>query len=65
MKRIISTVLIVASLLLVMTSCGKFTCDLCGDEKKGKQHKEEVLGEEVVICDDCYEELESLSDWFD
>ncbi len=64
MKKIILAVLIVASLLATLTSCGKFTCDICNDEQRGKKHKEEVFGEEVVICDDCYEDLENLADIF-
>ena len=64
MKKIVLAMLIVASLLATMTSCGKFTCDICGDEKSGKKHKEEVFGEEVVICKDCYEDMEDLADLF-
>jgi ribosome-binding protein aMBF1 (putative translation factor) len=38
---------------------------LCGEEKSGKKHEEEVMGQDVVICDDCYDELEDLGDDFE
>jgi ribosome-binding protein aMBF1 (putative translation factor) len=46
----------------LLTACGKFECDFCGKEKSGKKHKEELMGKEVVICDECYKELEELAD---
>ena len=60
MKRKISTILIVVAIALTMTACGKFTCDFCGEEKNGKNYKSEMLGEEVVICQDCYNELREI-----
>ena len=62
MKKIVLSIFTLVALTLTLTSCGKFTCDLCGDEKSGKKHEEEVLGESVVICDDCYEDLDDLGD---
>ena len=62
MKRLICVFLLVVMLASLLTACGKFECDLCGEEKSGKKHKEELLGEEVVICNDCYKELEELAD---
>ena len=60
MKKIICTALLTLAMVASLVSCGKFTCDGCDEEKKGKKHEIEVLGEEVVLCDDCYEELEEL-----
>ena len=65
MKKIIISIFTLVSLTFVLTSCGKFTCDLCDEEKRGKKHEEEVFGESVVICDDCYEDLEDLGDALD
>lgn len=60
MKKIICSVLVLVSALFVLASCGKFTCDACGEEKSGKKHEFEVMGETGTICDDCYEELEEM-----
>ena len=62
MKKIISLLLVVVALATMLTACGKFECELCGKEKSGKKHKVEVLDEEAVICEDCYEELQELED---
>lgn len=61
MKKKIIVLLCAASTVLSLAACGgKFTCDLCGEEKSGKKHTSEVLGEEVTICDDCYGDIEDL-----
>ena len=62
MKKIISSVIVLLSVLVALTSCSKFTCDLCEEEKIGKKHETEFLGREVVICDDCYDDLEELEE---
>ncbi len=62
MKNLVKVLLLVVVLATMLTACGKFTCDTCGKEKSGKQHKSEVFGEEVVMCDDCYDDLEKLAD---
>lgn len=64
MKRLISILLLVVVLATMLTACGKFTCDMCGEEKTGKKHEESMLGETVVICDDCYKALEDLAGAF-
>ncbi len=60
MKKIIMAVLVVASLLATLTACGKFVCDGCGEEKSGKKHTQSIFGEEIVICDDCYDEIDDI-----
>ncbi len=62
MKKIISAVLVVVSLLatITLTACGKFVCDGCGEEKSGKKHTQSIFGEEIVICDDCYDEIDDI-----
>ena len=62
MKKIICSIVLVLATMLLLVGCGKFTCELCGEEKSGKQYTEEILGEEVVYCSDCHEELEELGD---
>ena len=62
MKKIIALVLAVMLLVTCLVACGgKFTCDMCGEEKSGKKHEESMLGESIVICDDCYKALEDLA----
>ena len=47
-------------------SCGeKFICSLCSEEKTGKKYEEDLLGEKVAICKDCYEGLEELAKAFE
>ncbi|MBR3995637.1 MAG: hypothetical protein IKI97_10200 [Clostridia bacterium] len=62
MKKIIVLALtgILAAGMLV--SCGKFTCDLCSEDKVGKKYKEDFMGEEITICNDCHKELKELRD---
>ena len=61
MKRLICVFLLVVMLASLLTACGKFECDFCGEEKTGKKYERELLGQEVDICKDCYEELEELA----
>ena len=61
MKKLICVLLLVVVIATMLTACGKFKCDFCGEEKTGKKYEREMLGEEVVICKDCYEELEELA----
>ena len=53
-KRKFLAVLLATVSILSLTGCGKFTCDMCGEEKSGKKHEETLLGESITICDDCY-----------
>ena len=62
MKRVFGIVLLVALLVTMLVGCGKFKCDLCQKEKSGKKHNEEILGQEVVYCDDCYNGLKGIAD---
>lgn len=66
MKKLLCTLILAATLATALAGCGaKFTCDLCNEEKSGKQYKEEVFGQEVIYCADCYEDLQNLGDLFD
>lgn len=60
MKQKISVMLLVMIATLSLTACGKFTCDLCGEEKSGKSYSMELLGEKVTICNDCYQGLKDF-----
>ena len=58
MKKFLSILFVVVT-VLALTACGKFTCNLCNQEKSGKKHTEEILGEKVTICDDCYGKIKN------
>ena len=60
MKKLICVLLVVVMMATLLTACGKFKCELCGEEKSGKKYEGEVLGEKVVYCDECYKELQEL-----
>ena len=66
MKKLISLTALAVLLAVFLCACGKFTCDICGEEKTGKKHKMEVdiLDTEVVYCDDCYNALDELAGVF-
>lgn len=55
MKRIVTLALAGIMAVGMLASCGKFTCDLCGEEKSGKKYETEMLGTKITICKDCHE----------
>lgn len=65
MKKLISLIALFATLTVLLCGCGKFECDLCGEEKSGKKYEGELMGEEVVYCKDCREALEELAEMFE
>ncbi len=69
MKKILALVLalvMILSLALTITSCGKkVPCTSCGEEySENKMEKEEILGETIYMCPDCMDALENLGDLF-
>ena len=60
MKKKISLVLAMIMVSLSLTACGKFTCDMCGQEKSGKNYSVEVMGEKASVCKECYDEIKEL-----
>lgn len=60
MKKMISAILITAALLLSLTSCGKFTCELCGKETREKKNEVEFVGQKMTVCADCVEDINEL-----
>ncbi len=61
-KQIV-TVLMTIALLLCLTACGSksFECDICNEEKTGKSYKAEQMGEEITVCESCYNQLKELT----
>ena len=62
MKKKATALLLVIATALTLTACGKFTCDMCGQEKSGKSYTTEVLGEKITICKDCHDDIQELRD---
>ena len=60
MMKKLTALLMVVIMALSFTACGKFVCGLCGQEKFGKKHEKNVLGYEIVICNDCQKDIDSL-----
>jgi uncharacterized lipoprotein YehR (DUF1307 family) len=65
MKKFALVLAMVSLLSVLLCGCGKFTCDICREEKTGKRYEDEKFGVEVVICKDCKEDLDDLKDLFD
>ncbi len=61
MKKFIAIVCVVIAMATLLTACGKFTCDLCQQEKSGKKTKITVDGETGVFCSDCKDAAEALA----
>lgn len=64
MKKFICISFLVLMMTAMLTACGKFECDLCGEEKSGKKYNKEVDEEKITICEDCNEDLEKLEEAF-
>ena len=60
MKKKIAVAVVSVIMALSLVACGTFTCDLCGDEKSGKKHSSEILGQKITVCDDCYSGVTDL-----
>ena len=64
MKRVISLIVCFVLCLGLLCGCGKFECELCGEEKSGKKYEGEVMGRTVVYCQECKEQVDSIRDMF-
>ena len=64
MKKKIGVLLVTVMAALSLTGCGTFKCDMCGEEKSGSKHSYSFLGQDMVICDDCYEGVQILNGLF-
>lgn len=60
MKKKIAILFMTVIMAMTLVACGKFTCDFCGEEKSGKSYKSDVWGQEVVICEECYDGIQDL-----
>ncbi|MBQ8551135.1 MAG: hypothetical protein IJ426_07350 [Clostridia bacterium] len=64
MKKIFAVMLAVLMMASLLCACGEktFKCDCCGENKKSKEHKIELFGVEMVVCEDCRDEIEEGMD---
>lgn len=61
MKKIFSLVLVILMIACALVSCKK-TCEACEEDFSGKGYKVEFRGEEMLVCEDCYEDIKP---WLD
>ncbi len=62
-KPIIMLLAILAACVLVLSGCAsKFKCDMCGEEKTGKQYKVNVYGRSATLCEKCNATLNTVND---
>ena len=64
MKKKLAVLFVSVMAVLSLTGCGKFKCDMCGEEKSGTKHEYTLLGQDMTICDDCYEGIKALGSLF-
>ena len=66
MISLLLAAIMLVSALLVFTSCKKeITCAMCGKTKTTTPHDITLLGRDVTICDECYEDYKKLQDGVD
>ena len=60
--RKVLVILLATCLVFVMTACSMapYMCDFCGKESTSKKHTTDFVGDKIVICDECYKELNAL-----
>lgn len=68
MRKKVSVLLLTVATVFSLTACGKFTCDLCNEEKSGSSYKTTFMGVEMTVCKDCKKEIDAakkeLNDMF-
>jgi len=63
MKKKVSVAVLLILLASLLTGCASepFTCFVCGNEVEGKKYKGQLFGEEISICQNCNETMNSLN----
>ena len=59
-RYILLLAVFILAAMLLLTACGKYTCDLCGQEKSSTKHTTNIYGHKMTICDECYETMNSI-----
>jgi uncharacterized CHY-type Zn-finger protein len=58
MKKI-SIMMLLMVITVLLTACEKYTCVVCSEEKGGKHYRAVLNEQEIVVCENCYQELTS------
>lgn len=62
MRKKIASFLLFCIVAIMLCACGKpFECYFCGEEKTGRSHEVNFLGEDVYLCDECYSGMQDLA----
>lgn len=63
MKRMICLTIIAVVMATMLCACGgeTFTCGLCRRQVTQTPHKATVFGQEIKICDACYETVDNYA----
>lgn len=61
MKKFIALAMLLVTMVTCFPGCKITECDLCGDE--GLCQKDEILDQEVYLCNDCAKDLKELRDF--
>lgn len=63
MRRIAVLVLSVLLIAVMLCACGEetYTCGWCMKEVTQRPHTVTVLGQEIKVCDSCYEMIEEYA----
>ena len=75
MKKFLVLALVAVMSVVCLAGCGAekkadkdwtFKCDICQEESDGDKYTTTLNGEDVTICEDCYEDInEGFSDFID
>ncbi|MDO5411025.1 MAG: hypothetical protein Q4F21_11350 [Lachnospiraceae bacterium] len=62
LKKMVTLILTLAFIATLLCSCGKetYTCGYCMQSVTQKPHYAKMLGQEIKLCDPCYEAIKDL-----
>lgn len=61
MKKLITLTLVIVTVVTTFAGCKLTECYLCGDNAICQ--KEELMGSDVFLCNDCIKDLKELVDY--
>ena len=68
MKKMLCLVALILAMMLLLTACSS-KCELCGEKISGKKyetyHPYLMQRVDIVVCEDCYNEIHGNSDFAD
>jgi len=57
MKKFFVLLALVLAMVMTLTACGTFTCDLCKKEQDGVQLTATLNNQEVTVCQTCFDAI--------